>query len=242
MLFAPEFPSAPTRRRPLRRGAAGAGLMLTTPLAAGLGLAATAGAAETVWDRVAACESGGNWSINTGNGYYGGLQFSASTWSGFGGSSYAARADLATKDEQILVAQKVLKVQGPGAWPVCSVRAGLTVANGSTVVVSTGPTRPPTPPPTASRSFTRALIVDGDLGPLTRGAAERWFGGSLNGVWSTDDVKKLQTTVGSYPDGEIGPLTTKAVQRAVGAGADGDWGPQTTTYLQRFLNKAVYGQ
>jgi hypothetical protein len=71
------------------------------------------------WDAVAMCESGGNWSINTGNGYYGGLQFSQSTWEAYGGLRYAPRADLATKAEQIAIAEKVLDGQGPGAWPTC---------------------------------------------------------------------------------------------------------------------------
>ncbi|TFV65551.1 UNVERIFIED_ORG: hypothetical protein E4P37_09625 [Bacillus sp. AZ43] len=71
------------------------------------------------WDAVAACESGGNWSANTGNGYYGGLQFSPRTWLGFGGGDYAPRADLAAKAQQIAVAEKVLAVQGKGAWPTC---------------------------------------------------------------------------------------------------------------------------
>jgi multidrug efflux pump subunit AcrA (membrane-fusion protein) len=71
------------------------------------------------WDAVARCESGGDWSINTGNGYYGGLQFSPTTWAEFGGLAHAPRADLATKGEQIAVAEKVLAVQGPGAWPTC---------------------------------------------------------------------------------------------------------------------------
>ena len=71
------------------------------------------------WDAVAECESGGNWSINTGNGYYGGLQFSGSTWEAFGGADYAARADLAAKAQQIAVAERVLAEQGPGAWPTC---------------------------------------------------------------------------------------------------------------------------
>jgi hypothetical protein len=71
------------------------------------------------WDAVAQCESGGNWSINTGNGYYGGLQFSQSTWAGFGGTAYAPRADLASKAQQIAVAERVLAVQGAGAWPTC---------------------------------------------------------------------------------------------------------------------------
>ncbi|MFH9294881.1 transglycosylase family protein [Streptomyces sp. NPDC017520] len=101
--------------------ASGAGIAL--PLIT----AASAGAAPVeVWEKVAACESSGDWDVNTGNGYYGGLQFSGSTWSAFGGTQYAPRADLATRDEQIAVAEKVLDGQGPGAWPACSVRAGLT--------------------------------------------------------------------------------------------------------------------
>lgn len=78
----------------------------------------------SVWDRVAACESGGNWHINTGNGYYGGLQFSSGTWLGYGGGAYASRADLATREQQIAIAQKVLAGQGWNAWPVCSYKAG----------------------------------------------------------------------------------------------------------------------
>ncbi|MEU9358762.1 transglycosylase family protein [Streptomyces sp. NPDC048301] len=99
-------------------GGAGIALPLLT--------AASAGAASAdVWEKVAACESTGDWHINTGNGYYGGLQFTRSTWAAYGGTAYAARADLATKDQQIAVAEKVLEGQGPGAWPTCSVRAGL---------------------------------------------------------------------------------------------------------------------
>jgi resuscitation-promoting factor RpfA len=85
-----------------------------------LALAGHAGAAtDGEWDRVASCESGGNWAINTGNGYQGGLQFSPSTWSGHGGGEYAPAAHLATKEEQIAVAERVLASQGKGAWPSC---------------------------------------------------------------------------------------------------------------------------
>ena len=86
----------------------------------GLALAGHAGAAtDGEWDKVASCESGGNWAINTGNGYQGGLQFSPGTWSGHGGGEYAPSAHLATKEEQIAVAERVLGTQGRGAWPVC---------------------------------------------------------------------------------------------------------------------------
>jgi len=225
MLFAPEFPTAPTRRRPVRRALVGTAFLATAASAAVLGLATSAGASETVWDRVAACESGGNWSINTGNGYYGGLQFSAPTWTGFGGGRYAPRADLATKPQQIEIAQGVLKAQGPGAWPVCSVRAGLTLENGLDVTVSRDAVRTGFP-----------LTVDGNQGPMTRRGVETWVGGSVDAYWSTSDIKKLQSKVGSEPDGNIGPKTTRALQSTVGAEQDGSWGPKTTAALQRYLN------
>jgi Transglycosylase-like domain len=79
----------------------------------------------SVWDTIAACESGGNWAINTGNGYYGGLQFAQGTWEAHGGLAYAPRADLASPAEQIAVAERTLASQGWGAWPACSSRAGL---------------------------------------------------------------------------------------------------------------------
>ncbi|MFD4258486.1 transglycosylase family protein [Streptomyces sp. NPDC058534] len=92
------------------------GAAVAAPLmAAGNASAATA----SEWDAVAQCESGGNWSINTGNGYHGGLQFSASTWAGYGGTQYASTADQASKAQQIEIAEKVLAGQGKGAWPVC---------------------------------------------------------------------------------------------------------------------------
>jgi hypothetical protein len=78
-----------------------------------------AAATDGEWDQVARCESGGNWAINTGNGYHGGVQFSASTWSSHGGGQYAPSAELATKEQQIAVAERVLATQGRGAWPVC---------------------------------------------------------------------------------------------------------------------------
>ena len=94
-------------------------------LAVGGVLAASApaeAATTTTWDRIAQCESGGNWHIDTGNGYYGGLQFSMSTWHAHGGSGNPAGA---TKSRQITVAERVLQSQGWGAWPACSRRLGL---------------------------------------------------------------------------------------------------------------------
>ena len=76
-----------------------------------------------IWDAIAGCEAGGNWAINTGNGYFGGVQFDQGTWERNGGLRYAPRADLATREEQIAVAEVTRERQGWGAWPVCSGRA-----------------------------------------------------------------------------------------------------------------------
>lgn len=78
----------------------------------------------SIWDAIAGCEAGGNWAINTGNGYYGGVQFDQSTWERNGGLRYADRADLASREEQIAIAEVTRARQGWGAWPVCSGRAG----------------------------------------------------------------------------------------------------------------------
>ncbi|MET9299757.1 MULTISPECIES: LysM peptidoglycan-binding domain-containing protein [Micromonospora] len=107
-----------------RRTALGAVLAGAAVGAATLFGPAAPASAGVNWDAVARCESGGNWKINTGNGYYGGLQFSRTTWNGYGGQKYAARADLASRSEQIAVAEKVLRGQGIGAWPVCGKKGG----------------------------------------------------------------------------------------------------------------------
>ncbi|MFF8846638.1 transglycosylase family protein [Streptomyces sp. NPDC015127] len=91
-----------------------------------LGAGSASAADANTWDRVAECESGGMWSADLGNGFYGGLQFSQQTWEDFGGTAYAPSADLASRSQQIAVAEKVLDAQGPAAWPVCGPIAGLT--------------------------------------------------------------------------------------------------------------------
>jgi nucleoid-associated protein YgaU len=126
--------SAPQSRRSKRAATAviatvGAATMVGATLAAPAAQA-KANDPYRVWNRVAACESGQNWHISTGNGFYGGLQFSGGTWSGYHGGKYASRADRATRLEQIEVARRVLAAQGPGAWPVCGARAGLSRSSG----------------------------------------------------------------------------------------------------------------
>jgi len=98
--------------------------------AVALGSATTAEAAtDAQWDALAKCESGGNWHINTGNGFYGGVQFSGGTWRAYGGGAFASTADKATREQQITIAAKVAASQGWGAWPTCSVKAGIRGAS-----------------------------------------------------------------------------------------------------------------
>ncbi|MCH5673855.1 LysM peptidoglycan-binding domain-containing protein [Streptomyces gilvus] len=128
------------------------GVAIAAPLmAAGNASAATA----SEWDAVAQCESGGNWSINTGNGYYGGLQFSASTWAAYGGTAYAPQANQAGKAQQIAVAEKVLASQGKGAWPVCGKGLSGAAYTGSSASGSTSTTTRSSESQAASRSSER---------------------------------------------------------------------------------------
>ncbi|MFV0496190.1 transglycosylase family protein [Mycobacterium sp.] len=109
-------------RKPTSSGVSVAKIALTGTVLSGgaVAMAAQASAAtDAEWDAVARCESGGNWAINTGNGYYGGVQFAAGTWASHGGGEFAPSAQLATKEQQIAVAERVLATQGRGAWPVC---------------------------------------------------------------------------------------------------------------------------
>lgn len=111
-----------------------AGALSVAPIALGAG---TANADSVNWDAIAACESGGNWAINTGNGYYGGLQFSPGTWSSNGGSGMPHQA---SRSEQIRVAENVLRTQGIGAWPSCGSAGGAPTF--STAVFTDAPAAP----------------------------------------------------------------------------------------------------
>ncbi|AHH93928.1 transglycosylase family protein [Kutzneria viridogrisea] len=102
-----------------------AGAIVAAPMTIAAG---TAQADSLNWDAVAQCESSGNWAISTGNGFYGGLQFTASTWRAYGGGAYAPTANGATREQQIAVAERVLASQGPNAWPNCSRRGGTASA------------------------------------------------------------------------------------------------------------------
>ncbi|MFJ6386345.1 transglycosylase family protein [Streptomyces sp. NPDC091972] len=178
-----------------------------TVTAGGVGIAVpligtgTAHAADVdTWNKVAACESSSNWSINTGNGYYGGLQFTQSTWEAYGGARYAPRADLATRDQQIAVAEKVLDGQGPGAWPTCSVRAGLTRGGSAPDVppltkrtASVRDVQPQTTPQSRAGSAEMYTVVRGDS--LSGIADAHKVRGGWRGLYSAN-----RETVGADPD------------------------------------------
>ena len=123
------------RQAPALLVAAGVtGSAIAIPLLAASGASAATG---TTWDRVAECESGGSWSANDGNGYYGGLQVSQENWEKYGGLEYAKTADLASRNQQIAVAEKLLADQGIAAWPTCGLLSGLS-KDSSAAGVDTG--------------------------------------------------------------------------------------------------------
>ncbi|MFG2809286.1 LysM peptidoglycan-binding domain-containing protein [Streptomyces massasporeus] len=147
---------ATARKNQVRTTVVLAGAALLAPL--GL-LAATGNAAAAdsgVWDRIAQCESGGDWHINTGNGYYGGLQFAPSTWNAYGGTAYAPTADRASRSQQIAVATKVQRAQGWGAWPTCSARAGASGGAPAADPVTSTQQAPAKPPKAPARSTDHA--------------------------------------------------------------------------------------
>ncbi|MFD6290659.1 transglycosylase family protein [Streptomyces sp. NPDC060205] len=160
---------------------AGAALLAPLGLLAANGNAVAADGG--VWDRIARCESGGNWHINTGNGYYGGLQFSAGSWRAYGGTAYASTADKASKAQQIAVATKVQRAQGWGAWPTCAARAG---ASGSAPAAgasgSTGKVAPSKP----SKPSKSAKAPERSAGHTGRGSSRGGYtvrsGDTLSGV------------------------------------------------------------
>ncbi|GHH81484.1 transglycosylase [Kitasatospora indigofera] len=136
---------ATTKRNRVRVAVVAGAAVAALPVAGLVAAPPASAASASTWDAVAQCESGGNWSINTGNGFYGGLQFTAGTWRAYGGTAYAPQANQAGRAQQIAVAEKVLASQGPGAWPVCSRKAGLA-RGGTPAQADTAPQAQPAAP------------------------------------------------------------------------------------------------
>ncbi|MGK4584468.1 transglycosylase family protein [Kitasatospora sp. HPMI-4] len=154
------------RRLIAATGVVGLGLSIPALVASG-----ASAASVSTWDKVAQCESGGDWGINTGNGFYGGLQFTSSTWAAFGGTQYAPQANQATKAQQIAVAEKVLASQGPGAWPVCSVKAGLTKGGAAAQVDTSAPAAAPSTAATTAPKTAQAPAAKRQSAPAAAGQA-----------------------------------------------------------------------
>ncbi len=237
-----------------------AGIALATATAGVAGVIAASGANAwdpSVWDRVAYCESTWRWDVNTGNGYYGGLQFSHSTWSEFGGQVYGAEAHLASKAEQIAIARRVLAVQGPGAWPVCSVKAGLTKDNGGadrnampvdgaaapTTSATSAPTTAPAGSPTKTATSAPTTTAPKAPAPSTPTGSATSYGTisynkvvlEVDGALGPLTVSEMQKWSGSYPDGIWGPKTSRALQGKVGADVTGVRDKQTTYAVQAYV-------
>jgi hypothetical protein len=174
---------------------------------AAIGVGATAAVAATLantnaasaspghdWSGVAQCESSGNWHINTGNGFYGGLQFTQSTWDAYGGQTYASRADLASESAQIAVAERVLTGQGIGAWPVC----GQYLSGGSTPTASDAGSSPAPTPQSTSDSANAT-----DSSPAASGSYVVKSGDTLAKIASAHDVSGGWRTLAERNQHEI---------------------------------------
>jgi hypothetical protein len=138
---------------------------LTLALAAtdaALAGAASASAPDSAWDRLAVCESGGNWAINTGNGYYGGLQFNLATWRGVGGVGYPHHA---SREQQIAAANRLHDARGFAPWPACSRKLGLRGDGGRSAAPAPAPVRAPAPAPAPARVATPAPAAAPAPGP-----------------------------------------------------------------------------
>jgi nucleoid-associated protein YgaU len=181
-----------------RRGATLAAISV-----AGLALSATAATAATptaastsTWDALAQCESGGNWSINTGNGYSGGLQFSQSTWAAHGGTGSAASA---SREQQIAVAQNVQASQGWGAWPACAAKLGLTGGPSAAPAPAQVPVQAPAAPvrsvPVQAVPVQAAPVQAAPVQAAPRHAAPVALSGATYTVQSGDSLSKIAQTL-----------------------------------------------
>ncbi|MEU7485772.1 transglycosylase family protein [Streptomyces sp. NPDC042319] len=186
----------------------GAGLALPLLTAGGAQAADTA-----TWDRVAMCESGGMWSANAGNGFYGGLQLTLQMWRDYGGESYAERPDLASRSQQIAVAESILNDRGPDAWPSCAVNARLDV-DGLIPDVDPGGSETPDPQPSESGDEASAGTGDED------GADTAQPSGDASAEPSGDATSPSADEPDAEPSGDA---TSKPSDGATGKGA-GDAG------------------
>ncbi|MFG2597903.1 transglycosylase family protein [Streptomyces sp. NPDC048462] len=183
-----------------------------------LGAAGAHAADASTWDRVAECESGGMWSADLGNGFYGGLQFSQEVWKSYGGEAYASRADLASRSQQIAVAEKVLDDQGPKAWPSCAVISGLA-ADGSLPGVDPGvdPAATPAADPSESADPSASADPSKSADPADDAAEDKTKAPSDDSTAGPADSKDSKDR---KPDASASPDATPPA-----SGSSGETGP-----------------
>ncbi|WP_274389090.1 transglycosylase family protein [Streptomyces taklimakanensis] len=186
-----------------------------------LGASGAQAADLDTWDRVAQCESGGLWSADTGNGYYGGLQLTQETWEQYGGTAYAERPDLASRSQQIAVAEKILADQGPYAWPSCGINAGL---------------RHDTTGEAPAIDPDLLLPVEGEEGDAPGGGGEGGADGpgeapgrgDTSGTGAAEGTGGAESEKGAGADGtDRAPRTDTDADTEAGADADSDAGTDT---------------
>ncbi|MEP7160975.1 MAG: transglycosylase family protein [Dermatophilaceae bacterium] len=244
-----------TPRSPLLRGV-GAATATVVAAAVGIGLSASSAQADdSVWDRVAQCEAGGNWAISTGNGFSGGLQFTQSSWAAAGGTAYASAPHLASREGQIAAGQRLLAAQGPGAWPACSIQAGLTSANGmgggsAPVLAAARSAAAPKPAAPKPAAATRAsATVTAKTAPAvatkpaatkpaaTKPAAPKPSKGELSG----QSTRIVQSWLGGDLSGRWDPQALSALQRKVGAPQTGKTDVQSVALVEKLIGAPASG-
>ncbi len=223
-----------TPRTSLLRGV-GAATATVVAAAVGIGLSASSAQADdSVWDRVAQCEAGGNWATTTGNGFSGGLQFTQSSWAAAGGTAYASAPHLASREGQIAAGKRLLSMQGPGAWPACSIKAGLTHANGmgggSAPAPAAARSAAAPKPAAATRASAKATPK---AAPATKPLARKPL--------APKPVAPKPATP-KPAGGELTGQSTRIVQSWLGGDLSGRWDPQALSALQRKVGAAVTGK
>ncbi|MER6343396.1 transglycosylase family protein [Streptomyces sp. NPDC001595] len=186
------------------------GSAIAIPLLGATGASAATG---VTWDRVAECESGGSWSADNGNGYYGGLQISQDNWVEYGGLDYAESPDVASRSQQIAVAERILADQGVGAWPTCGLLGGLDddsapagVDTGLAADAASGASATPD-----ASSKPESGLSDSSVSTGSTGKAE-----------SSEGSGKSGTSGGSDASGDSGSSGSASSSPSSGSGSDGE--------------------
>jgi len=172
--------------------AAATGVGIALPL---IGAGSASAASNGTWDKVAICETGGQWGANTGNGFYGGLAITQDTWDTYGGDAFAKRPDLATRDQQIAVAEKILADLGPNAWPGCESDTGLLKDTGKPVIDITATPVPNPSGPTGIQPSPTATPTD----PTGTGDPDATTPTTPPATPGTDDPTATATTPPATP-------------------------------------------